>query len=640
MIAINEQKDESFPSIRIRFLILIIAFSLFGLVVLIRYGYLMATPPEPEKPAASRRFTERGSILDRNGRILALQVRLGNVTAWRPNITDLEGTVQELALILEIPANEIRDRILLSTADFIYLKKQVDHSTIERINAAQARKSLRGISVEPVVGRIYPEGQLAGPVIGFVGDENNGLAGIEYAFEEELAPREERNAGLGGNDPDENRNGNQVILTLDVNVQYILEDIARRTRRDHRAEAVMLMAMDPRTGDLLGSASIPDFDPNNFRNSDEISRMDRPAIWAYEPGSVFKIFSMAALLDAGAIKSNTVFTCNGEYTRTTGRGERITIKCLSAHGSVTAREILMYSCNAGAAYASDRLAADPFYQILKETGFGSRTGAGNPGETAGILYSLERWSDRSKPTIAMGQEIGVSALQMLQAASAIANDGVLVPPRIVSRIVSADGRTVKNYEPAPSRRVLKPETARAIRSAMVDVTSEIGTGWRANVDDMFLAVKTGTAQITNPQTGGYSSTDFIASCIALLPADTPTLALYLVIVKPQAGEIFGGRIAAPVIGEAAQALADYLGIPRGRNPQVLHSGAVDLPPEEIPVVNERTPDFTGLSKRQLLPLLLREDMRIEISGDGWVRRQNPPPGTPVTDDLIITLELE
>jgi cell division protein FtsI (penicillin-binding protein 3) len=367
--------------------------------------------------------------------------------------------------------------------------------------------------------------------------------------------------------------------------------------------------------------------------------MDRPAIWAYEPGSVFKVFSISALMDEGAIAGSTVFVCNGRYERVTSRGERIAINCLGAHGRVSANEIIVFSCNAGAAYAADKLGSLAFYDVLKDYGFGARTGAGNPGETAGFLRPTERWSERSKPTITMGQEIAVSALQMLQAATAIANDGVLVPPKIVSRIVAGDGKTVRDYESAQPRRVLRAETARAMRGYMMNVTSNIGTGWRANVEDLSLAVKTGTAQIIDPKTGTYSSTDYIASCLALLPAESPSLVLYLVIVKPR-GEIMGGRIAAPAIREASEALINYLGIPRGRNPQLSHSGAVSIPAVPYPAVNEIVPDFTGLAKRQLLPLLLRDDLALQINGDGWVVRQEPPPGTPLAGDTVIKLELE
>jgi cell division protein FtsI (penicillin-binding protein 3) len=228
---------------------------------------------------------------------------------------------------------------------------------------------------------------------------------------------------------------------------------------------------------------------------------------------------------------------------------------------------------------------------------------------------------------------------MLQAASAIANDGVLVPPRIVSKIVSADGRAETPWEGGEKQRVLTAETARAMRSYMTDAASGIGTGWRAAVEDLSLAVKTGTAQIIDPETRRYSDTDFIASCIALLPAESPSLVLYLVIIKPK-GEILGGRIAAPAIREAAGILIDYIGIPRGRNPQINHPSSVNIPAGRLPAVEEYVPDFTGLAKRVLLPLLLRDDIIVEINGEGWVRRQSPSPGTSVTNGMKIILDLE
>jgi cell division protein FtsI (penicillin-binding protein 3) len=313
---------------------------------------------------------------------------------------------------------------------------------------------------------------------------------------------------------------------------------------------------------------------------------------------------------------------------------------MSPHGNVSARDIIIYSCNAGAAYAADRLGSQAFYDQLRNLGFGARTGVGIPGETAGYLAATERWSDRSKPTIAMGQEIAVSALQMLQAASAIANDGLLVPPRIIDKIVSGDGRTSIAYEAGPPRQVLKAETARDMRSYMMDVTSDIGTAWRANVADISLAVKTGTAQLIDSRTGSYSSTDFIASCIALLPAESPSLVLYLVIVKPQGVSYLGGRIAAPPIREAAEELINYLGIPRGRNPQIAHPGTILIPELPALVVNDTVPDFTGIAKRLLLPLTLRDDLRFQIYGEGWVARQSPAPGTLLTGETVIVLELE
>ncbi|MCL2831662.1 MAG: transpeptidase family protein [Treponema sp.] len=621
--------------------------------LIIRYAYLMLGSQDSTIGMRTEIVSGRGPILDRNGKILAMETRMSNVTFWKPSMDKAGGSEQvakDLAPILEIPAGDIKKQIDSSASNFIYLKKSVDDTTIKLIEDAQANRMLKGVGIEPMINRIYPEGSLAAQIIGFTtttiknteeaagtvkSSGRDGIAGIENAFNDDLSP------SLVTTSPGirQYQNGSQVYLTLDINVQMILENISANVYRDTKAEAVMFLAMDPRTGDILGSVSLPSFDPNNINNPSDSALMNRPAIWSYEPGSVFKIFSLSAMMDTGAINGDTTFYCNGQYEKVSSLGELIKIGCLDAHGWVNARDIIVYSCNAGAAYASDRITVPVFNDKLREYGFGSRTNAGNPGETMGFLRPVDNWSERSKPTIAIGQEIAVSALQMIQAASAVANDGILVPARIVSKIVSADGKKTREYDAGPPRQVLKAETARQMRSYMADVTSSIGTGWRADVADMSMAVKTGTAQLYDPNTKGYSSTDFIASCMAMLPAQSPSLILYLVIVKPK-GEILGGRIAAPPIREAAEELINYLGIPRGLNLQITHPGTISLQPLPYPEVNGTVPDFTGVSKRQLLPLLLRDDLHFNITGDGWVKNQNPPPGTPIEPDTIITLELE
>jgi len=593
---------------------------IFAAYLLVYYTMLISRGSPVTVTRQSAGSTERGPILDRNGRFLALQIRFADVSIWRPSISDIDVLSNELGIVLDMPPSEIRERINSSQSNFLYLKRQIDDASARRLSSVLQEKKISGVMVQPFTGRVYPEKNLASQVIGFVGDRNEG---IEYAFNDVL------------NGVETDGKGSQVVLTIDTNVQYILEQIAQRTMDETGAEAVMFLAMDPRSGDILGSASLPSFDPNNIRVSNEMSRMNRPVIWAYEPGSVFKVFSLAALIDSGAIDGNSVFYCNGSYQPARGSP----INCLGVHGRVTARDIIIHSCNAGAAHASEYINSDIFHDLLNNYGFGSRTGAGSPGETSGYFVSSENWSDRSKPTLAFGQEIAVSAYQMLQAASAIANDGVLVPPRIVSKIVSADGKTVTEWEGGESRRILKAETAREMRSYMVDAASIIGSGWRAAVDDLSIAVKTGTAQIINQATNRYSETDFLASCIALLPAESPSLILYLAIVKPQ-GEVFGGRIAAPAIREAAESLINYLGIPRGRNPQITHPSTINIPSGRLPAIGSYVPDYTGLAKRVLLPLLLRDDINVEIRGDGWVRRQSPPPGTEATYGMSIILELE
>ena len=604
----------------------IVVFSFLGvflLYLLIHYAVLMIKGDLPPPPRQNTSLPERGAILDRNGRFLAIQIRFADVSIWRPSITDINLLSSELADILEMSPGEIRERINSSESNFLYLRRQIDDGTARRLTTLINEKKIRGVMVQPIVGRVYPERNLASQIVGFVGDRNRGLEGIEFAYNDIL------------NGTDNDGKGSQIVLTIDTYVQHILQQIAAKTMEETQAESIIFVAMDPRTGEILGSASLPDFDPNNIRASDPNSRMNRPNIWAFEPGSTFKVFSLAALIDSGAISGRSTFFCNGVYTPSRGTA----INCLGNHGRVTAREIIIHSCNAGAAYASDNISSSDFYQLMSDFGFGSRTGAGSPGETAGYLVRSENWSERSKPTIAFGQEIAVSAYQILQATTAIANDGILVPPKIISRIISADGRTVTEWEGGANRRVISAETARAMRSYMVDTAASGAMGWRAGVQDLSLGVKTGTAQIIDPVTRRYSDTDFIASCVALLPAENPSLILYLAIMKPQ-GIIFGSRIAAPAIREAAESLIDYLGIPRGRNPQIIHPPSVNIPAGRLPAVETHIPDFTGLAKRVLLPMLLRDDLYVEIRGDGWVRRQYPQPGTPVTPDMRIILELE
>ncbi|AEJ19364.1 penicillin-binding protein [Gracilinema caldarium] len=620
---------EAVPPKKGRIIVFTSLFMLFILFVYVRYAQLMLFPEAVDQNTEKNNLIERGPILDRNGTILAMQTRLGNITIWKPEaMTALEESSKLLAPLVDMEEKAIIDRVQQSNSSFIYLKKRLDQSVLGTIENLIKAGKLPGIAIEPIMGRIYPEKNLASNLIGFVGDENQGLGGLEYAFESDLAPQ---NGQLYGN---------QLILTIDTKVQYTLEQIADQSMEENKAEAVILIAMTPQTGDILGYVSLPNFNPNEISSSTEQERMDRPAIWAYEPGSVFKVFSLASMLDTGAITPNSTFICDGQYEQTTSGGEKITIKCLGAHGTVHPQEIITYSCNAGAAYASDQINAQTFYTMIQQFGFGMKTGIGIPGETSGYLRPINRWSARSKPTIAIGQEISVSALQMVQAATAIANDGLLVPPRIVARVLNHEGKLVRDLQTGIPRQILKPETARELRKYMLAASSEAGTGRRARVDDIPIGVKTGTAQIIDPKTGTYSKTDYIASTLALVPADQPSLILYMVIIRPKGDSYLGGRIAAPAIREASEELANYLGIPRGKSLQVEHPGTVVLNFPPTIAMGENLPDLRGYSKKQLLPLLLQDDITVEIDGDGWVKKQIPDPGTPITKGMVIHLELE
>jgi cell division protein FtsI (penicillin-binding protein 3) len=609
--------------IKWRFRLVVMTLFAAAVFILGRYAYYLARG-DSGPIGQQHKPVERGKILDRNGRTLASEITLYNVYVSPPAQEKISELAMELAPIVDMSAEDIYNLTSRTNNNFL-LKRQISLSALEMIRDEQRNGRLKGVTTAPVPVRVYPEKTLAAQIIGFAGNNNNGLEGVEYAFNRELS------------------GGSNVVLTLDINVQHILEKVAASTLNETRAESVMFLAMDPRNGEILGSAVLPGFDPNNYRASNNNRYLNLSAREHYEPGSIFKIFSISSLMDSGVISENSEFICNGVYEKVFSSGEKITIGCADgrAHGRVRPREIIIHSCNVGAALASDRQNNETFYQSMLDFGFGKKTGAWVNTETAGLLKETNLWSGRTRQSIAFGQEIAVSALQVMQGASIIANNGMLVPPKLISKITAADGKTVTVWQndDNPRRQVIRPETTRKMLSYMADTATEIGTGWRASIEDLHLAVKTGTSQYRDPLSGGYSKTDFIASCIALLPVESPSLILYVVIVKPR-GETYGGRIAAPAIREAAEQLIDYLGIPRGRNPIVEHPGSINLTEELLPSVDAYVPNFYGLAKKTLLPLLLRDDLRVEISGDGWVRRQSPPPGTPIVPGMIIELELE
>ncbi|MGO8695645.1 MAG: penicillin-binding protein [Rectinemataceae bacterium] len=613
------------------------AFGLFALFVLYRYAALAAHPHA--EPEAQEVAVERGSIVDRSGRILAMDSPLYNVAVWRPE-TDrnaFPAEAQRLASILGIDAADILDRWAKGSADFFYIKKRVQPQEARSVQEAKTNGAFQGVVVEKVSGRLYPEKRLASHLLGFVGDANRGLAGIESKYDEELLPDSVPSpSGAPGAGP----RGDTVVLSIDANIQYSLEEIGRKALSDTKAQAVILIAMDSRTGEILAYVALPDFDPNDYMDSPPDTWYDWPSVYAYEPGSVFKIFTLSSVVDLGGATLKTIFYCDGAYHHTTPSGQVITIKCLGVHGAVNIQKILEVSCNAGAAYASDTVDPLDFYAKLVGFGFGSRTGAALAGETAGELRSPEEWSARSKPTIAIGQEVLVSALQMTTAATAIADGGILLKPIAVEKIVSPAGATVYENPPQEVRRVVSADAANSILSAMESVSGLGGTGSRAGIKDVRMAVKTGTAQMIDPQTHAYSDKDYIASTLAIFPADNPRMIVYLAIVKPTGSQYYGGRIAAPVVKDVAEAILDITDIPRGDSPVALHSGSVTIPPSIPVTIGDTMPDLTGTPKRLLLDLLGRKDIKVRLSGEGYVVKQSPAPGSPVPPGTQIDLELE
>ncbi len=614
---------------------LFVFMGVLGVLALVLLVYLFAfmviAPAQSGNEVTPLLLAERGPILDRNNEELALQPELYQVEVWVPHLQNPGETASLLAPIIDVSRETILEKFGRSKGSII-LKHQIPPSESNRIEALLKQGKLKGVYLKPKLGRIYPKQELACHVIGHVNVDNVGMAGIEYTFDQDLAPHPQS--------PTETAYGRQVILTIDIKLQHFMDQIALQAQKEKNATSIMILAMAAKTGEFLAYTAIPRFDPNEYTKFSESERMNRPALMAYEPGSAMKIFTLSSLLDTGAIRADDVFHCDGFYRKELPSGQQIKIRCLSAHGDVTPREIIQYSCNAGAAYASDNLLAQDFYAKLRGFGFGQKTGIDFAGESSGVFADPSRWSLRSKPTIAFGQEISVSAVQMMAAATVLANDGVLLKPRVVKRVVSPDGRTVvRSFGREPVRRVLSPATARQMLSMMEAAVGPRGSAREARIEGIRVAAKTGTAQVADPATGTYSQTNYIASIIGLFPAEAPEIILYVVVQNPKEGSYWGSRVAAPLFKKAGEELIRYLDIPRAGEQIYTQTGRIRVPAPHELAVGQTLPDLTGLPKRAL-HVLLGSGLEVEIRGEGYVISQNPPAGTPIRKGMKVTLTLQ
>ena len=578
---------------------------------------------------------ERGAILDRQGRILAITTRQRRVSTWVPGLTDARESAALLAGILNMDPAAIIDA--WSKHDgYMVVERKVSEAQAAQIASLKSQGKLTGIRVEDDFGRFYPQGRLASHVVGYVGADNVPWDGIEYTFNDDLAPQPV------GTDSD-TVFGSQVYLTIDADIEYQVEKIARAAFEANKPDWMTILVMDSRTGEILAYSSLPDFDPNEFQSDspqvDKSALVNRPLDVSYEPGSTFKIFSLSSMLDLGAITPQSHFFTPGYYVKRFPSGDTVRIGDVGRNGNLTPREIIEFSSNSGAAYASDQVDSESLYRMLTRFGFGRPTGLPLLGETPGLLRKPSLWSGRSKPTVTIGQEISVSAIQMVQAATAIANGGVLLKPQIVRKVVSPEGKVIREYGREPLWEVISPQVAGEMLDDMEAATSPEGTARRVSIPGVRISAKTGTAQVAIP-TGGYSPTDFIASLMGILPTDDPRLIIYVVLENPKGQSYYGSTVAAPIFHDVALAAIDILGIPRAgtRTVKVPSEVAVTLPrPVEISSV---MPDLRGIPKRLLIPLLLRKDISVSIRGSGFVVQQDPKPGVTIQAGMKITLELK
>lgn len=604
--------------------------AIFIIYIVYNYGKLAFVSPQEKMQKTF--MPERGSILDRNGKVLALQANFYHIGVSPSGIKNPQTTAKLLAPALGLTEDFIINQIENANGDFAYLKKRIEQREYNEVSKIINDNHISGIRFDKIPGRIYPENDLASQVIGFMGNDGQGLSGIEFSYDNLLLPKTASTSTI--------QRGKDIYLTIDANLQYKLEKVSKDAMKTTKAESLMLLAADAKTGEILTYISLPAANLNTYPTATEMEKIDRPTCYMYEPGSVFKIFSVAAFITSNAISENDTFYCDGKYELKTGK-EKIRINCLDRHGTITAKEALKFSCNEAIAQMSEAITnPEMFLHYIRLMGFGQKTGIELPGETPGSVKTTSHkfWSARSKPTMSIGQEISVSALQMVQATTAIANKGSPRKLTLINQIVSSDG--ISEYQHSP--KILEPIMSEKAADYLIDameITAKSGTGTKALIGDVSIGVKTGTAQMTDRKTGAYSTTDFLSNCIAIFPTEDPQIVLYIVIEKAQ-GETYAGRIVAPVIADAADIIIDHLGLARANAASLAHSGHISITQTSAPAIMDNLPDFTGMPKRSLTSLLNRNDIVIQIYGDGYVKSQNPPPDTPITENMVIELYLE
>jgi len=489
---------------------------------------------------------ERGFITDRGGEKLAISLETYSVYARPSEIEGKKGTAQTLSTILNIPYERILKQIN-SSRPFVWVQRQVD----VKYNEPLEQLDIKGIYLEKEFKRYYPFKGLASHVIGFAGVDQRGLEGIEYHFDDALLPK--RAGGRTGTVPTYRR-GYTVVLTIDRYIQEIVEEELQAAYSSTGARLISAIVMHPATGEILAVANQPSYDLNRFNQySDDIKR-NKAITDSFEPGSTFKIFVAATLMNQGLVDENDTFICNGSIDI-----YDVTIHDTDTHGELSYREVLERSCNVGMIKSVDRIDVSRLYEQLRGFGFGEPTGINLPGEARGILRKPKDWSGISKYMIAIGQEVSVTPLQLVSASSALANGGLLMQPRIVKRIEKPDGSILKEYQPIQLRRVVDEDKADSMLDILVGVLSDRGTGYKARLEGYTVAGKTGTAQIADRVKGGYMEDQFYASFVGFLPVPDPKIVILVTLDRP-VGEIYGGQTAAPIFKNIVERIAPYLNI--------------------------------------------------------------------------------
>ncbi|HYV75512.1 MAG TPA: penicillin-binding protein [Candidatus Binatia bacterium] len=506
----------------------------------------------------------RGTIYDRNGTELAMSIDVDSVFAVPSEIPDQETTSQILANVLGLDAQELLLH-LRSQKNFAWVKRKVDAETGERVRAL----NLRGIYFRKEPKRFYPKRDLAAQVIGYVGTDDEGLGGLELVYDDDLRGIPGREIievdarrkwfGRVERQPDPGQN---LVLTVDGTIQYIVEKELEQAMQDTGAAAGTVVVQNPHTGEILALANRPTFNPNVFNSVPKEALKNRAVSDVYEPGSVFKTVTYSAAIEQGVVKPEDMVDCQGGAITVFG----MTIHDAHKMGVMTIAEAYAHSSDVAAIKTGMKLGDTHFDEFIRAYGFGKQTGIELPGESRGLKKPVTRWSKVSIASMSMGQEIGVTAVQVVSMVSTIANDGLYTPPRVVAGELPPNaGPKPVVFHPPQQHRVISTLTAVKMKKMMESVVLD-GTARRAILDGYTVAGKTGTAQKVDPATGAYSKTKYVASFVGFAPVNNPAITIAVILDSAQ-GLHQGGQVSAPVFRSIAQQVLEYMHVPHDIEPK-------------------------------------------------------------------------
>lgn len=621
------------------------------LVLVIRYGWVQLIEG---KSMAERLLNQtgeekvmqspRGAIVDRNGRELAVSMMTKSLYIDPNHVKDVDAMAAELASLLDLPEQKIKDDIAQG-GGFIWVKRRLEPEEADAVKKLMKEQNYGDcLGFVDEAKRYYPNDMLAANVLGFVGTDDTGLDGIEQACDGLIKGAETSSFVLTDTknrpifDSIFSRKRYQgdrcktIELTLDSTVQFIVEQALDKAMATTSPHAITAVVMDPRTGDVLAMASRPSYNPNKFADYNPELWKNKTVSFIYEPGSTFKAVVAAGALQEKVVTPNQVFVDPG-YIMVSGR--RIQNWSGESFGTVTFADVVKQSINTGFAQVGLHLGAEKMTKYAELFGFGQYTGIELPGEEKGILFDPQDMRDSDIATMAIGQSIAVTPLQLVTAMSAIANDGVLLKPHIIKDIKNADGTVYQETKREEVRRTIESATDKTLMGLLEQVVAG-GGGTKAAVKGYRIAGKTGTAQKIRTDGAGYMDGRYIASFCGFAPVEDPQITVLVMIDDPSGGNFYGGQIAAPVAGEIFAQLFRYLHIEPSSDPfadmnknQNASIGTAMLKPTWNGDTNSKVvvPDVKGKDTEQAEEALADAGLVLEQNGSGRAEQQSLPPNT-------------